>query len=206
MVECSSIKHDFHETPNMYPNLNANISNDQQFRLNKINEIKDYFIAEIRERELMSKNLSKYIASFEYLDKSLIVLSVAIGSISIASFATAIEAPVGIMSASCSLAFSITTGFVIQFLKTIRNKKKKHREIVMLAGSKLNSIESKISQALINNEIRLEDFMTILNEEKKYRELKENIRMMDSQKSDVKKISLIEEGEKTGINEVIKRN
>ena len=76
----------------------------------------------------------------------------------------------------------------------------------MLAGSKLNSIESKISQALINNEIRLEDFMTILNEEKKYRELKENIRMMDSQKSDVKKISLIEEGEKTGINEVIKRN
>ena len=46
----------------MYPNLIANISNDQQFRLNKINEIKDYFIAEIRERELMTKNLSKYIA------------------------------------------------------------------------------------------------------------------------------------------------
>ena len=78
MVEC-----DFHETPNMYPNLSANISNDQQFRLNKINEIKDYFIAEIRERELMSKNLTKYIASFNYLDESLIVLSVATGNISI---------------------------------------------------------------------------------------------------------------------------
>ena len=68
MVERSSIKRDFHETPNMYRNLNevpsnANISNDQQFRLNKINEIKDCFIADIRERELMSKNLSKYIAS-----------------------------------------------------------------------------------------------------------------------------------------------
>ena len=48
--------------------------------------------------------------------------------------------------------------------------------------------------------------MTILNEEKKYRELKESIRMMNSKKSDVKKISLIEEGKKTGINEVIKRN
>ena len=46
MGECNSIKHDFHETPNMYPNLSANISNDQQFRLNKINEIKDYFTAE----------------------------------------------------------------------------------------------------------------------------------------------------------------
>ena len=109
----------------MHPNLSANISNNQQFRLNKINPIKDYFIAEIRERELMGKNLSKYIASFEYLDKSLIVLSVATGSISIASFATAIVALVGILSASCSLAFSITTGFVKTFLKTIWNKKKK---------------------------------------------------------------------------------
>ena len=95
---------------NIYPNLSANTSNDQQGRINKINEIKDYFIAEIKERELMSKRLSKYVASFDYFDKSLIVLSVATGSISIASFATVIGAPVGIMSASCSLAFSITTG------------------------------------------------------------------------------------------------
>ena len=168
----SSIEHNFHKTPNMYPNLSANISNDQQFRLNKINEIKDNFIAEIKERELMSKNVSKYIASFEYLDKSLIVLSVATGSISIASFATAIGAPVGIMSASCSLAFSITTGFVKKFLKTIRNKKKKHNKIVMLARSKLNSIESKISEALIKNEISHEDFIVFLNEENKNRELK----------------------------------
>ena len=98
------------------------------------------------------------------------------------------------MSASCSLAFSITTGFIKQFLKTIRNKKKKHNKIVMLARSKLNSIESKISEALINNEICDEDFMTIPNEEKKYRELKESIRMTSSQGSDVEKISLIEEG------------
>ena len=206
MDECNSIKYDFHKTPNMYPNLNANISNDQQFRLNKINEIKDYFIAEIRERELMSKNLSKYIASFEYLDKSLIVLSVATGSISIASFATAIGAPVGIMSASCSLAFSITTGFVKKFFKAIRNNKKKHNQVVMLARSKLNIIESKISEALISNEISHEDFMTILSEEKKCRELKKSIRMMNSQRSDVAKVSLIEEGKKICINEVIKRN
>ena len=194
MVECNSIRHDFHETPNMYPNLSVNISNDQQFRLNKINEIKDYFIAEIKERELMSKNISKYIASVEYFDKSLIVLSITTGEISITSFATIIGAPVEMMSASCSLAFSITTGFVKKFLKTIRNKKKKHNKIVMLARSKLNSIESKISEALINNEISHEDFMTILNEEKKYRELKENIRMMNSYRSDAEKISLIEEG------------
>ena len=103
---------------------------------------------------------------FGYLDNSLIVLSVATGSISVASFATAIRAPVGIMSASCSLAFSITTGFVKKFLKTIRNKKKKLNKIFMLARNKLNSIESKISEALINNQISHEDFMTILNKKR----------------------------------------
>ena len=76
----------------------------------------------------------------------------------------------------------------------------------MLARSQLNSIESKISEALINNEISHEDFMTILNEEKKYWELKESIRMMNIQRSDVEKISLIEEGKKIGNSEVIKRN
>ena len=48
-------------------------------------------------------------------------------------------------------------------LKTKRNKKKTHNKVVMLARSKLNSIESKISEALINNEISHEDFTTITN-------------------------------------------
>ena len=78
----------------------------------------------------------------------------------------------------------------------------------MLARSKLNSIENKISEALINNEISHESFMTIINEEKKYRELKESIRIINSQRSDKrsKKIHLIEEGKKIGINEIIKCN
>ena len=76
----------------------------------------------------------------------------------------------------------------------------------MLARSKLNSIESKISEGLMNNEISHEDFESILNEEKKYRELKESIRMMNSRRSDAEKNSLIKEGKKIGINEVIKRN
>ena len=66
----------------------------------------------------------------------------------------------------------------------------------MLARNKLNSIEKEISEALINNENSHEDFVSILNEEKKYLELKESIRMMNSQSGDVEKISLIEEGKK----------
>ena len=76
----------------------------------------------------------------------------------------------------------------------------------MLARSKLNSTESKISEALVNNEISHEVFMIIPNEQTEYRELKESIRMMNSQRRDAEKVSLIEEGKKIGINEVIKRN
>ena len=95
------------------------------------------------------------------------------------------------VSASFSLAFSISIEIIKRLLKKIRNTKKKLSKIVMLATSKLNSIENKISEALINNEISHGGFMTIMNEEKKYRELKENIRMMNSQRSDFEKVNLI---------------
>ena len=142
-----------YETHNIYPNLGVSLSNQQQFGLNKTNEIKGYLAAEIKERVLMSTRLSKYIAS-------------------IRSFATVIGAPAGMVSASFILAFSISAGIIKELLKTIRNKKKKQNKIVILARSKLNSIESKITEALKNNEISHENFMAIINEEKKYQELK----------------------------------
>ena len=118
MVEINSIEsieHNFIDTSN---------PNNQQFRLNKISEIENYFIAEIKERELMSKKLSKYLSFFDYFDKSLIVLSVTSGGISIGSFARVIGAPIGITSATLSLAFSLCTRLVKKLLKATRNKKK----------------------------------------------------------------------------------
>ena len=197
MVECNST-----ETHNIYPNLN----NQQLFRLNKINEINNYFVAEVKERELISKTLSKYIASFEYVDKSLIVLSVTSSINSTTSFVTVIAPLIGIESASFSLSFSILTGIVKKLLKTRQNKNKKHNKIVMLARSKLNSIESKIYEALINNEISHEDFMILINKERNYREIKESIRIINSQRSDTEKINLIEESKKIGTYEAIKRH
>ena len=157
------------------------LNDQQQFRISKIKEIKDYFVTDIKERELMSKIYSKYVVSFYFSDKSLIVLSVTTGSISIALFAIHIGAPAGIASASFSLAFSISTG-TVKKLKTTRSRKKKKNGIVMFPRSKLNSIDSKISEALINNKIRHEDLITIINEEKNYPELKESIRMINNQK------------------------
>ena len=93
---------------------------------------------------------------FKYFVKSLIVLSLATGSISIAIFATVIEA-------SVIEASKLLPGFVKIFLKT-RNKKKKSNKIVMLITSILNSTESQLSDALINNGVSQEESMTILNE------------------------------------------
>ena len=87
------------EGTNMYPNLN----DQQPFRLN-------YFLSEIREKESLSKRLSKYIASFDYFDKSTIALYATSDTIFIASFATVIGAPIRI--ASARFKFSITTGIV----------------------------------------------------------------------------------------------
>ena len=136
----------------------------------------------------MNKKLSKYISFFDYFDISLIVLSETSGGGSIASFATVIGISIGIKSASLSLAFSLCTGLVKKLLKATRNERRKHNKIVMLARSKINSIESKISVALINNHISHEDFIIIVNEERNYRELKESIRMMKGQED--KKINI----------------
>ena len=151
MGKCNSIEHDFHKKSNMYPNLNTNTLNEQQIRWNNINEIKEYLLAEIRERELISKNLHTYSASFEYFRKSLIFLSVVASSISIALFATLIVAPTVILGASCGLTFSITSVFAKKFLKTTVDKKKKHNKVVMIGRSKLNRVEGKTSKGLIDN-------------------------------------------------------
>ena len=86
----------------------------------------------------------------------------------------------GITSASFGLVFSLTTGIIKKILRITRNKKKKHNQVFMLAKSKLYSIETLISQALMDLEISHEEFKTIVNEEGNNRGLEEKIRMMKS--------------------------
>ena len=90
--------------------------------------------------------------------------------------ASVVGAPVGIASASFTLIFSLTTGIVKKLLNITRNKKKKHDKILMLAKSKLNSIKTLVSQALIDMEISHEEFNAIIREKQKYDRMKENRR------------------------------
>ena len=79
------------------------------------------------------------------MDKILIGLSAATSGVSIILFTSIVGVPVGIASASFTLIFSLTTGIVKKLLNLTRNKKR-HDKILMLAKSKLNSIETLISQ------------------------------------------------------------
>ena len=116
----------------------------------------------INQRKTCSKKLSKCVTVFNYIDKILIVLSATTGGVCIVSHATVVGAPVGIASAGFTIVFSLVTGIIKKLLSTIRNKKKKDDKIHMLAKSKLNSIETLVSQALI------------LKEKDKYDKIKKN--------------------------------
>ena len=107
--------------------------------------------------------------------KNLIALSAASGGVSITSFKSIIGAPLGIVSASFPVIFSLTTGMVKKLLNITRKKKKKHDKTLTLAKRKLNGIETLISQAFIDLDISRQEFITILNEKDKYEMMKENL-------------------------------
>ena len=142
----------------------TNLSEQTKFRLGQIVEIEDYFHQEINQRKSCSKKLSKYVTAFDYIDKILIVLSATSSGVSIISFTSIIGAPVGIASASFTLIFSLTTGIIKKLLSITRNKKKKHDKILVLAKSRLDSIENLLFQALIDMEISHGEFNAIIRE------------------------------------------
>ena len=146
------------------------LSEKAKFRLDEISKIENYF-----QRKSCIRKLNKYVAVFDYIDQGLIVLSATSGRVSIISFTTIVDEPVGITSTSLTLFFSLTIGIIKNLLNITRKKKKKHK-IFMLAKSKLNSIETLISQALTDMVISHEEFVTILKEKDKYEKMKENLR------------------------------
>ena len=154
----------------------TNLTDQTKIRLDKITEIENYFHQEINQRKLCSKKLSKYVAAFDYIGKILIVLGATSGGVSIISFTSVVGAPVGKASASFALMLSLTTGIIKKLLSITRNKKKKRDKILMLAKSKLNSIETLISQAPSDMEISHKELIVTFKEKDKYEKMKENER------------------------------
>ena len=146
-----------------------NLSEQTQFRLNEISKIEDYFKEKINQRKLCSKKLSKYATAFGYIDKILVVLRATSSGVCIIQFASIVGVPVGLTITSFTLFVFLTTGIIKKELSITRNKKKKDDKIFISSGSKLNSIETLASQALIDMEISHEEFTAIIREKKNMR-------------------------------------
>ena len=105
----------------------TNLTDQTKFRLNEISKIENYFNQDINQRKSCSIKISKYVAAFYYyIDKVLIVLSATSGGVCIISSVRVVGAPIGIVGASFTLIFSLTTWLIKKLLSITRNKKKRH--------------------------------------------------------------------------------
>ena len=136
---------------------NLKLTDVNNYRLDEIDKIKDYFNNEINERKDIIKKLNKYLVSFVYLDKIFITLSASFGTLSIASHATVVGIPVGIAGSSLTLILTISTGINKSLFQITKKRKKKHNKIIALA---------KIH----------EEFSNIITEKNIYENIKENIK------------------------------
>ena len=110
--------------------LHVQLTDASKYRLDEINQIKEYFDNEIKERKDIIKKLNKYLVSFDYLDKISITLAASFGTLSIASYAAVVGIPVGIAGSSLTLIFTIGMGINKSLLKVTKKRKKKHNKII----------------------------------------------------------------------------
>ena len=147
---------------------------NQGFRLKNIDEIRNYLIEEINQNEFMTRKHKKVCRVLNYIDHSLIAISLITGGVSISVFASLVVIPIGITNSAIGLKICVITTGIKKDKSIITKKRTKHDKIVLLAKSKLNSIEVLISKALINSNISHEEFV-LINNLKEFCGLKEEI-------------------------------
>ena len=103
---------------------NLELADINNYRLNEINKVKDYFNDQINERKNIIKKLNKYLVTLDYLDKIFITLSASFGTLSMTALATVLGIPLGITGASLTLLFTISTGINKSLLQLTKKKEK----------------------------------------------------------------------------------
>ena len=163
---------------------------NQEFRLKKINEARSYFLEEITQNELMSKKHKKVFTTLNYIEHFLILASTITGCISISTFASLIGIHTRITSSAIGLKICAKASGIKRYKPIIKEKRKKHDKIVLLAKSKLCRIEALFSKALINSVISHDEFVLINNVLKEFDKMKEEIKKIQRRKQFIKCFSL----------------
>ena len=140
----------------------------QEFRLKNVDETRNYLIEEINRNELMNKKHKKFCTTLNYIEHFLILAYTITGRVSISDFASLVGISVGITSSAIGLKLCARAAVTKKYKSIIKKKKKKHDKIVLLAKSKLKSIEVLISKALIDSVISHDKFALLNNMLKEY--------------------------------------
>ena len=138
-------------------------NSSQEFRLINIDETRNYFLEEIKQNELMSKKHRKVCTALNYIGHFLILASAITGCISISAFVSLLGIPIGITSSTIRLKICEITVEIKKYRSITKKKKKKHDKIVLLAKSKLNSIEVLIFKDLIESVMSHHEFILMNN-------------------------------------------
>ena len=149
---------------------------NQEFRLKKVNEIRNYLIQETNRNELMGKKHKNFCRILNYIKHSLIAIFTITGCVSISAFSSLVGIPIGIASSTIGLKICVITIGIKKYKLIIKKKRKKHDKIVLSLKSKLNSIEVLISQALIDLSISHNEFVLINNVLQDFYHMKEEIK------------------------------
>ena len=152
----------------------------QEFRLKNIDETRNYLIDEINRNKLISKKLTKFCTTLNYIEHFLIIGSTITRCFPISAFAFLVGIPIGVTSSAIGLKICPITAAIKKYKSMIKKNKKKHDKIVLLAKSELNSIEVLISKALIDSVISHDEFVLINNAIKEYDEMKGEIKNLKS--------------------------
>ena len=158
--------------------VEENIS--QKFTLKNVGETRNYFLEGIEQNELMSRKHKKVCTTLNYIKHFLILASTITRCISISTFASLLDIPIGITSSAIRLKICAMAAEIKRYKSIIKKKKQKHAKIVLLAKYKSNRIEVLISKALIDSNISHDQFVLINNVLKEYDDMKEEIKNLIS--------------------------
>ena len=156
---------------------------NQEFRLKKIDEIRNYLIQEINRNELMNKKHKNVCRVLNYTDLLLVVIFKITGCRSIPAFASLVGIPIGVASFTIGLKICLITAGIKKYKSIIEKKRKKHDKIVFLVKYKLISMKVVISKTLIDSNIRIDEFVLVNNVMKEFYDMKEEIETLKINKN-----------------------
>ena len=134
---------------------------NQEFRLKKMDEMRNYLTEEINPNELRVRSIKSFAEFWTKFNTCLI--STITGCVSISAFASLVQIPIGITSSAIELKICVITAEIKKHKSINKKNKKENDKIISLAKSKLNSIEVLISKALIDSNISHDEFVLINN-------------------------------------------